>query len=179
MTPDSRFARALDEHRAALASFASAVAALEPGAWTRPRAEGKWTPAEVTEHLRLSYGAFLQEIRGGAAMRMRVFGVRRRLLRWLVLPHILFHRTFPLRAVSPRELRPEDPGLPPGEAVARLLALAAEAEREIDAARGRPDAVLTHPYFGAIDLTRGLRFAAVHVEHHVRQVLSAAPPPAP
>lgn len=170
MSAESRWQAALAEHRAAIAGYADAVRALDAGAWMRPRAAEKWSPAQITEHLTLSYRAFLKEARGEGGMKMKVFGLRLRLLRWFLLPHILFHRTFPAKAVSPRELRPLE-GSPDREgAVAELVATAAEAEREIEAARRRPGAVLTHPYFGGIELARGLKFAAVHVEHHTRQV---------
>jgi hypothetical protein len=170
MSAESRWQAALSEHQAALAAYAGAVRALGDDAWTRPWSQGKWTPAQITEHLTLGYRAFLREARGEGGMKMKVFGVRRRLLRWFLLPHILFHRAFPLKAVSPREIRPAE-GSPDREAaLAELLATAAEAEHAIQAARGRPGAVLTHPYFGGIELGRGLRFAAVHVEHHTRQV---------
>jgi hypothetical protein len=31
---------------------------------------------------------------------------------------------------------------------------------------------LTHPYFGQIGAVRGMRFMAVHLEHHTRQIKS-------
>lgn len=176
MHADLRWQASLAEHRAAILAFTAAVRDLPPDAWTRPWAEGKWTPAEITEHLALTYGAFLREVRGEGAMKPKVFGLRRRILRWFVLPHILFHRSFPLKAVSPRELRPAAGTAGPEEAVAALLAVADQAERALEAALGRPGAVVTHPYFGGIDLPRGLRFAAVHLEHHTRQVRAAAAP---
>ena len=179
MSADSRWRAALAEHRAATAAYAEAVRALDDAAWTRPWAEGKWTPAQITEHLTLGYRAFLREVRGEGGMKMKVFGLRLRLLRWFLLPHILFHRTFPLAAVSPRELRPAEGPPERDAALAELLATAAEAERESEAARSRPGAVLTHPYFGGIPLPRGLKFAAVHVEHHTRQVRAAAGSPIP
>lgn len=176
MSADSRWRAALAEHRAAIEAYAAAIRALDPSAWTRPVAEGKWTPAQITEHLTLGYRAFLREARGEGGMKMKVFGLRLRLLRWFLLPHILFHRSFPSGAVSPREIRPAEGSADRDAAVAELLATAAEAERGMEAARERPGAVLTHPYFGGIPLARGLKFAAVHVEHHTRQVREAATP---
>jgi hypothetical protein len=172
---EDRWQASLAQHRAAVADYADAVRALDDAGWTRPWAADRWTPAEITEHLTLAYQAFLREIRGEGGMRMKVFGLRRRILRWFVLPHILFHRTFPLKAVSPRELRPTGAAAEREPALAALLAAAAEAERELEAARHRPGAAITHPYFGAIDVTRGLKFAAVHVEHHTRQVRASVP----
>jgi hypothetical protein len=174
MSREARWTRSRDQHRAALEAYAAAARALGSDRWTEPRSEGKWTPAQLTEHLTLSYRAFLQELRGGEPMRMRVSGFRLPLLRWLLLPHILFHRTFPRGAVAPRELRPAEGSDDAETALAELFALGTECELEIDAARARPRAVITHPYFGAIDAVRALRFQAVHLEHHTRQLRSAA-----
>lgn len=175
MPSDARWAAARDEHRAALEAYAAAVRALPAGGWTRPwSGEGKWTPAEITEHLALTYRAFLQELTGGEAMRMKVRGVKLRLLRWLLLPHMLFHRTFPKGAVAPREVRPAGRDLGPDDALADLRDVVERAEAAIESARGRAGAVVTHPYFGGIEVVRAWRFATVHLEHHLRQVRSAA-----
>lgn len=175
MSADARWRASVAQHRAAIADYADAVRALDDEGWTRPWAAGKWTPAEITEHLTLAYEAFLREIRGEGGMKMKVFGLRRRILRWFVLPHILFHRSFPVKAVSPREIRPTGASMQRDQALAGLLAAADDAERAIEAVRHRRDAVITHPYFGGIDPTRGLKFAAVHVEHHTRQVRATSP----
>lgn len=173
MTAESRWQAALAEHRAAIQGYAAAVSTLDDDGWTRPWAPGKWTPAQITEHLTFSYGAFLKEVRGEGGMRMKVFGLRLRVLRWFVLPHILFHRSFPGKAVSPREIRPAGGSPDRRAALDGLLAAAREAERELEAARGRPGVVITHPYFGGIAPAKALRFQAIHVEHHERQVRRA------
>jgi hypothetical protein len=172
--PEARWRAALAEHRAALEGYAAAVRALDGEAWTRPWAPGKWTPAEVTEHLALSYRAFIAEAEEGRPMKLKMTRLRRTLLRWFLLPHMLFHRTFPVKAVAPREVRPAGNDGTPEEALAELLRLGAEAEAALERARARPGAVLTHPYFGSIELTRAVRFCAVHLEHHTRQVRQAA-----
>lgn len=149
--------------------FVAAADGVDAAAWARPPAPGKWSPAQTAEHLVLAYEAGLRELAGGAGIRPRATGWRQRLLRWVLLPHILFHRSFPLRAVSPREIRPGD--APPERAavLARMRELAARAERELVAARVS-GARVTHPYFGALPALVTLRFLAVHVEHHLRQL---------
>lgn len=149
--------------------FAASAEALGEDAWARPRAPGAWSPAQIAEHLALSYEALLRELGGGAGLRPRVTGLRQRLLRWVLLPHVLFHRTLPVRVRAPREIRPSE--VPPGrpETLARMRELAARVERELDAARAS-GARVTHPYFGRIPAVPALRFCAVHVEHHHRQL---------
>lgn len=125
--------------------------------------------AEVTEHLALAYEALLRELTGGGAMAPRMSVGRQRVLRWFLLPHMLFHRSMP-RAAAPRETRPQR--VPPmkEEGMARLRELGERAELEW---RSRPDVRLTHPYFGSLGRVRGLRLAALHFEHHQRRASAA------
>ena len=167
---ERRWAAAVDEHQTALAAYLEAAGRLSDEAWMRPWAPGKWTPAVITEHLAMAYRVSVQEARGGPAMRLKLTPFYRRVLRTFLLPHMLFHRTFPRGARAPREVRPETEGPPREQALVELRVLGEEFEREVERARARGLQHLTHPYFGAIELTRAMRFASLHVEHHARQI---------
>jgi hypothetical protein len=169
---ERRWRAAADEHQAALAAYLDAAARISDEAWMQPWAPGKWTPAVITEHLAMVYRTFVQELRGGGGMRMKMTPFRRRLLKTFLLPHMLFHRTFPRSAPAPREVRPVGDGLPREQALAELRVLAEEFEREGERARAAGVQNVTHAFFGPIDLTRGMRLAAVHIEHHTRQIAS-------
>jgi hypothetical protein len=169
---ERRWRAAVDEHQAALAAYVEAAARLPDDAWTRPWAPGKWTPAVITEHLAMVYRAMVQEMRGGPGMKLKLTPARRWVLKLLLLPHMLFHRTFPRGAVAPREVRPQGEGLPKEQALTELRVLGEEFEREAERARGAGWEHVTHAFFGRIDLTRAMRLAAVHIEHHTRQIAS-------
>src|SRR4051812_18473221 len=119
----ARWDDAVEEHRAALAAFLDAAEQLRDDAWRAPWGAGKWTRAQVAEHLSLSYEAALREIATGQGLRVRVTGARQRILRWVLLPHILFHRSLPLRVVSPREARPAEVTAPRAQVLRRLREL--------------------------------------------------------
>jgi hypothetical protein len=167
---DPRWDEVVDEHRAALAAFLDAAESLTEAAWREPWAPGKWTRAQIAEHLALAYEAALRELATGETMRVRMPAWRRNLLRWVLLPHILFHRSFPLRAVSPREIRPQEPARSRPEELRRLRELGERFERELDAGRRAGGGGISHPYFGRVGPVRGMRFMAVHIEHHTRQL---------
>jgi len=152
--------------------FVEAIAAVPESAWNEPRAPGKWSPAEIGEHLVLTYQAVTKELGGEPAMRLKLSAVRRRVLKWFLLPHILFHRSFPLAAVSPRELRPSSGAISQDEIGPKLLDLAARFEQSISHAVTSGRAGVTHPYFGTIPPLRALCFITVHLEHHTRQIPS-------
>ncbi|HVR96801.1 MAG TPA: DinB family protein [Thermoanaerobaculia bacterium] len=157
-------------HRAAVADFASAASAIEPDAWTRPRAEGKWTPAEIVEHLALSYAALLGEIEGKTPLRIHTPLWRQWLLRAVYLPRLVAGKPFPAGIKAPREIRPAASGTQQ-DAVARFRDLAARFEEAADAVRvQKPKQRLTHPFFGAIPLDRMVGLSAAHTRHHQRQL---------
>jgi len=170
---EARWHAAVEEHQVALAAYLDAAARLSDAAWTRPWRSGRWTPAQITEHLVMTYRVFIGEVNGGPAMRLKLTPFRRRVLRVFLLPHMLFHRTFPRGAVAPRELRPEQAPLPEkARALEEMRELGERFEREAVRARAAGRDRVTHPFFGEIDLTRGMRLCAVHLEHHTRQVAS-------
>jgi hypothetical protein len=170
---ESRWRTAVDEQVAALAAYLDAAERIPDAAWMQPYAPGKWTPAEITEHLTMTYRVFIGEVNGGPGMRLKLTPFRRRMLKLLLLPHMLYHRTFPRRAPAPRELRPDAASLQPkARALADMRALGDRFIAEAEKARAGGWDQVTHPYFGAIDLTRGMRLCSVHIEHHTRQIAS-------
>ena len=167
---DPRWDEAVDEHRTALATFLDTAELLRDEAWNAPWAPGKWTRAQVAEHLALSYEVAIREVTGGQAMPTKLPPFRQKLLRIILLPHILFHRSIPLKPRSPREIRPGDAPAPRDELLRRLRDLGERFEREMERAYHSGGGGLTHPYFGKIGAVKGMRFVAVHLEHHTRQV---------
>lgn len=172
MQSERRLEKALDEHRAALQRFVSLVTELGDERWSRPWAEGKWTVAEVTEHLVLFYEAALRDLEGGAGVRLMVGGPMSHLLRWFILPHILFHRSLPRRVRAPREVRPTGRGLSRQAMLEALSEGARRFEEAVPPAQRDPRRTLSHPYFGRIRPLHFLRIASLHLDHHRRQLES-------
>lgn len=46
---------ALADNRAAIEEFVAAARGVDAAKWNTPRAEGKWSAAQITEHLALVY----------------------------------------------------------------------------------------------------------------------------
>jgi hypothetical protein len=164
---------ALLENRRAHEAYVQSASAIPPEAWDRPAAAGKWSPGEITEHLRLSLDALERELRGETGIAVRVSGWKQVLLRHWVLPRMLRTRRFPAGVRAPRETRPATPDAPPAEALRRLAGALDRFEKAC-AAQPRPLRRLTHPYFGALTLPRFHRLLALHTLHHRAQL-----PPGP
>jgi hypothetical protein len=177
MSPPARgrLRAALSEHRAALGNYVRRAGRVAPEEWHRPASPGKWSPAEITEHLTLAVEKLHLELRGEASMKVILTSWKRFTLRCVILPSILRTGRFPRRVRAPREIRPTAPSGGRDEALRRLE----DSYARFESASGEPSASgrkLTHPYFGPISLPRFHRLLARHADHHARQL---PPEPAP
>lgn len=167
---EARWSEALVAHREAMRSYLSAAAAVPEERWLEPLAPGKWSPAEVTEHVRLVYAQLVSELTGGQGVAIRVRWPLRSWIRWIYLGRILRTGEFPAGARSPREARPGEVSAD-RQAAAQGLETAAESfERELAARRGLPATRLTHHIFGRLSPWTGLLLCTVHTRHHGRQL---------
>ena len=160
--------KALALHAANAAAFLETAAAVPDERWNEPRAEGKWSPAEVTAHLVTSCDVVITELRGGAGMAIKTSRWQQILFRLLFGWRILFFGRFPKGIRAPKETRPAEV-LPKEEAILRLRERAAEFETAARAAD--PDLQLSHAYFGRAAAADGVLLCARHIEHHRRQIL--------
>ena len=158
-------------HADAASDFASAAEAIPADRWLTPRAEGKWSPAQVVEHINLAYDVLLGELGGKPGMKIRTKFWQRLMLRIVYLPRLMRGGTFPEGIRAPRELR--DPPANPDQRAAiaafrdRAIRFSSEAA---DAIAKRRKVRLTHPYFGTSPLADGVLFCARHVQHHRKQL---------
>lgn len=157
----------LTDHRAAVLEFVARARAIQADRWLLPRAEGKWTPAEETRHLVLTYHAFIADLKGERTLRLKGTPLLRRIWRLVALPIILYGRRIPRAVRAPREIRPDGET---GERDALLLELQrAVADFEgvfVEISRANPGKSLTHPFLGELNLRQAIRLAAVHTRHH-------------
>ncbi len=159
-------------HEQAVAAFLAAARVVPADDWNRPLGPGKWSPAEIAEHLRLTYARVNAELAGGKGLRIRSSFWLRQLLRLLYLPRILRTGRFPRGVMAPGEVRP---GAGPFEQPATLAGLEANAKEvgEKLAARAAPrGSVLTHHLFGGLNVVQAWRLLTVHTEHHRRQLVA-------
>lgn len=169
---------ALREHDLATAELLEAARAVPAERWLRPLSPGKWSPAEVVEHLCLTYETLRAELGGAPGMALRTRGWQRLLLRFTLRPRLLAGGRFPRGVRAPREIRPGE--LPPEreEGLARFRRCADDFRAAVEVAHaGRPGVRLTHAYFGALPLAEAVRFSAVHVRHHRGQLLAGITDP--
>lgn len=167
------WSHALAVQQQAVTDFAETAEAVPEEVWTCPLAPGKWTPAQICDHLKITFDVLLDDLAGGPGMRVLPKRWQLPLLRWTMLPKLLKGGAFP-RVRAPREIRPTDESdgeIPRDEAVASFRERAGRFE---EAARGAhrqdPKTTLAHAYFGRCTLDKAVLLCARHIQHHQRQL---------
>lgn len=159
-------------HASAVAAYVASAERIPSKLWNVPLKADKWSPAEVTQHLRLSFEAMIRELQGMEPMKFRAGRLARWVIRLTYMRRLLAGGAFPAGARAPRETRPQ--GEPDIDAAAALMRLREEAAAfealTAQVHAGDRRATLTHPYFGSIRLTEALLISSRHVDHHRSQI---------
>lgn len=162
-------------HNRAAADFAASArrAAASDEVWSAPYAPGKWSPAQIVQHLALAFEAVQRELREGVPMKSRTRAWHRLVLRFTLQRTLMRGGAFPRGARSPRETRPHGDTGRAETLIARFEQLNRELLAELDDARtSRPALRLTHPYFGRLTPTDMTYVSARHIQHHEAQLRS-------
>jgi hypothetical protein len=151
---------------------AAAAERVSAERWLQPRAEGKWSPAEIVEHLNLAYEVLLRELNGGPGMQIRTKLWQRLLIRLTIMPKLLRGGPFPNGARAPRETRPVLSTTDKASAIATLRERGEKlASVASDVRQTKPRTRLTHAYFGKGSVENGVLLCARHMQHHHKQLL--------
>lgn len=172
-TVDSRWEDLVRKHQSSLDRYLELANDLDESAWESPIGEGKWTPIEITEHLRAAYDIVISELTGGQGMRLRSNALLRPLIKLLYLPKILRTRKMPANVKAPTEIRPRNCIHDRSRALATLKEFGDRAQKEIGERRNDPNAYATHFILGKIRPLEGMEFMTIHLEHHTRQLPNA------
>jgi len=172
---ESPWAAGLAEHRAAVADFVRAASSLDSATWLRPIGPHRWSPALITEHVRLSIEAVNDDAAGRAHMAVRLNPWKQFVARRLYLSRVLKTGVFPGGIRAPRETRPSPTPQSQPDALADLSRITAILESTIAAHPAPARCRLTHPYFGKLSLARSLRLLTLHARHHLAQLPTASP----
>ena len=156
-------------NRRAVTDFLTTAGAFPPSEWDRPRAPGKWSPGQVTEHLVLTYelgrGILHGTFAGPSTPR-----VARPLIRVLFLKRVLRRGRFGRPAKTLESLEPAASPPSPEVLAPRLRAAVTAFEEDTENAARSGQATLDHPFFGKVRLDDYVRFQMIHTHHHRAQL---------
>ena len=160
----------MEEIREVLASVTKGMTAEE---WSR-HPDGKWSAAEVVEHLSLTYSATargMQKVLDVGAPTATPLKLKQRLgILW-----VAELGRFPEGREAPTQVRPK--GAPNGASSGEVLTVALENLSKMDAAIaaceqqfGAETRLADHPVLGALKASQWRKFHRVHARHHAPQI---------
>ena len=156
----------LDANRAAVEDLVRAAQRCGD-AWTTPRAPGKWSPAQVVEHVAISLEEGADVVAGRPSKLPTVPALLRPAAK-LFFKRVLKKRSLPRSKTSPGMDPPSGPATPDASRP-RLDAALAEFLRECRA-RAAAGGRVKSPAFGEVPVEEYARFVEVHTRHHTRQL---------
>ncbi|HVD91961.1 MAG TPA: DinB family protein [Vicinamibacterales bacterium] len=166
---------AIADNRAAVEEFIATARAVDPAAWTRPRAEGQWSPAQIVEHLAIVYEYSRSVVMGtaGKGMPRLLQPLVQPLLRRMVVNSTLKAGKFTRKGKAPGIFQPSPTPGPRADLIARLNAAVSGFEGGIRSGHPESRHAVQHPYFGRVPTTDFVRLQAIHARHHRAQLPSA------
>ena len=136
--------------------------------WTTPRAEGKWSPSQLIEHVARAFDESANVVSGAPSKFPTLPKFLRPIMRKFFFDRILQNGAFP-KARTNRPLNPERGEPTPVEGAARLGAAHHRFERACRQRAGSADHI-DSAIFGKVDLVDYVRFQELHARHHRRQM---------
>jgi hypothetical protein len=173
VTLPRRWARALDDHQAAIEACIATGRTVPDAKWNEPRREGKWSPAQQLAHVGLAYQMVLDGL-DARPPKPLLPPLRQFVLRTFFLPWMIRGDNFRRGVPAPMELLPagQPDDRPSLEALLRTRA--SRCVSAMEAAFGRGVRRVPHPYFGAVPLLSMLRLGTAHTRHHTHLMARAA-----
>jgi len=150
-------------------TLASAIRSMTLDQLTRHPA-GKWSTAEILEHLNLSYTGTIKGMQRGLDSGSPSASSDRGRMRWQRLI-LIRGGYFPYGRKSPERVLPR--GAPPQQVAAEILENVARMDaviQECEARFGRRKPLADHPVLGPLTAAEWRKFHLVHAKHHAKQI---------
>ena len=159
---------AIADNRAAVEEFVAAARGMDAASWNRPRAEGKWSPAQIAEHLAIVYEYNRKVVLGTAGKGAPKF--LQPLARWFIVTKTLKAGAFTRKGRAPGIFQPTATPPAPAAVLTRLTTALAGFENDIRSGHPEGRHTVAHPFFGTLPTVDYLRLQAIHARHHRSQL---------
>jgi len=161
---------ALAAHRNAVGDLVRA-AERSAGTWTIPRAPGKWSPAQVVEHVARALEESAHVVAGAPSKFPTLPPFLRPLARAMFFNRVLSKNAFP----NAKTGKAFDPASGPGTPAAARVRLEAAREAFDQACRDRAASgkKVESTIFGTVSVEDYARFQELHARHHCSQMPAA------
>ena len=150
-------------------AFVAEALAIPADRWRTPTAPGKWSPAQVTEHVVLAYEAGARIVNGEEPISEGPPKFLRPIIRTAIRLTTLRTGKFPKSKTQPIFV-PKDVAATQPELCARLERASVSFAQVSAAVVNRGQMQFEHPFFGRFGVLEYLRFVAFHTAHHQPQL---------
>ena len=157
----------LDANRAAVREFLATAERCE-AVWRTPRAPGKWSPSQITEHVARSLEEGANEVAGAPSSFPKLPAFLRPLAKTLLFNRVIRNEAFP-KARTSKPFDPEAGPATPAQARVRLEAALARLDQACRTRAATDEAIRTVS-FGTVKLEDYAKFQGIHVRHHGKQL---------
>jgi hypothetical protein len=159
-----------DALRSTRVAVDSVIAAAEASgdSWALPRAPGKWSSAQIVEHIARSLEESAHDLAGAPSKFPNIPPLFRPVVRTFLFKRILKKRAFPKSRTS-KSMDPSSGPDTPAAGRSRLEVAFQTFERECRSAADRAS-VFESTLFGRVLVIDYVRFHDLHTLHHLRQM---------
>ncbi len=162
---------AFESNRTAIATFISTLLDLPASRWDEPRRTGKWSPAQITEHVAITYERAALFVEGSLALSgRRPPKFLRPFIRMLIRVTALRTGRF-IKSKTPAAFEPSPRPASQQVVCDRLQRASATFESRAREKLNAGISTFEHPYFGTFGIEEFVRLEMHHVHHHRRQIL--------
>ena len=141
------------------------------GAWTTPRAPGKWSPCQVVEHVALALEESANVVSGAPSKFPTLPAFLRPIVRGLFFKRVLKKNAFP-KARTNKAFDPASGPASPAAARVRLETALASFD-QVCRARAVSGKQVESTIFGTVSVEDYARFQELHIRHHCKQMPGA------
>jgi hypothetical protein len=160
---------AIAGNHTAVDEFVAAARALDGRQWTAPREPGKWTPAQIAEHLAITY-EYSRAIVVGTPPGRGAPWFLKPVIRRFVVDSTLKAGRFTRKGRTPKMFEPSAAPPASSEGLTRLQTAVTGFESAIRSGHPEGRHTVNHPFFGKLPTVDYLRLQAIHTRHHRAQL---------
>ena len=161
--------KVIAENRKATEHFLATARSVAKEKWEQPVAAGKWSPAQIVDHIAVTTEVALKAINGDPSMGS-IPKFLRFIPRKLGFDPTIKKGRFPEKQRGPAIFAPSA-GHPTYEAsVAKLERAMVALESHVRNLMAQNKHSFEHTFFGRVSIPDYIRFGTLHTEHHQRQL---------
>lgn len=157
------------ENRRATDQFLRTAGQVPPAHWAQPVSPGKWSPAQIVDHIAVTTEVALKAINGDPSMGS-IPKFLRFLPRKLGFDPVIKKGRFPEKQRGPAVFAPSTGHPSYDVSVERLNKAIAALETHVRGLMAQNQHSFEHSFFGRVSIADYIRFGTLHTQHHERQL---------